>query len=168
MKLGIHADCLTVEFDETDTYAWRANWPDSTLPDTFGALFDSNGLVDGENIENIDGHEFDAIIADAVRDRLAQSHALYSVVCGHGDNPAQLIQGKNKAAREYAARQSAADGVMDAFIAINDFGERIKCQAFDHLPRNAWLRLRYELDQSYSAVLILANQAFERMGGLYE
>lgn len=94
MRLQDNGTSIAVWISANDTREWANRpsdmWPCSTLAGKrLFAAFDSNGLydvrVDGDwddYPDEVDGHEFNAIVCDMLRDRLSPEHPCYYVCVG--------------------------------------------------------------------------------------
>jgi|DEB0MinimDraft_6_1074348.scaffolds.fasta_scaffold499611_1 hypothetical protein len=87
MRLKDYGEAVTVWLSADDTYHWARRWPCSGLSGKrLRAEFDTNGLldcaVDGAYLEDLDGAELSAIVADHLADRLDPAHPCYFVTVG--------------------------------------------------------------------------------------
>lgn len=84
-QIGLNSFAIWISADET--YNWANRWPCSTLRNKrVKAEFDTNGLVDysvnGKYCEDMDSHEFNALISDFAKRKLPESHPCYFLVVG--------------------------------------------------------------------------------------
>ena len=91
MRIRDHGDSVMLWVSARDTEDWAtrpgAAWPCSTLRGRrFFAAFDTNGLydltIDGRSDADIDSHEFNAITADFLAERIGNGHPCYFVTVG--------------------------------------------------------------------------------------
>ena len=97
-NIGIGENCVSIYIDEDSTDKWSRGlefgssvWPCSTLAgSTIEAFFNDKGMLDlsingnqcwGEKKDWVDGNEFNAIVADMLKD-LDKNHPCYFVLVG--------------------------------------------------------------------------------------